>query len=269
MLKPLTLPPIHPNQGLQAAYRRKLDKLIDEMHKSLTYWITAAYKANTPEIAMDASPAKVMRQLIRKLRRRWDKKFNQASLDLANYFSTAVADRVDGALSTYLTDAGFSVDFKYTAAMNDVIQATIGEQVGLIRSIPAQHFSEIEGLVMRSVATGRDIKYLSDELQKRYGVTKRRAQFIARDQINKATANIVRVRQKSMGCTHARWLHSHGGKKPRESHLEASNNKLVYNIDKGAWLEGNGGKWDWIFPGEAINCRCVSVPVIPLGMPSG
>ena len=262
MKKPITLNPVHPNQGIQAEYKRKLDQLIDEMHHSIVYWLTAAYKANTPEMATDASPAKELQKILKKLIKRWTKKIYEIAQKIAGHFVTSVSARSTKALEASLKKSGMSVEFKMTREMNDVMQATIGEQVGLIRSIAQQHLSEVEGLVMRSVAAGRDLKYLSDELQKRYGVTKRRAALIARDQNNKATANIVRVRQKSVGVTHAIWVHSHGGKKPRASHVKAGREKLVYEIDKGAYLEGNGGKFEWVWPGSSINCRCVSKTIL-------
>ena len=48
------------------------------------------------------------------------------------------------------------VDWKMTAAQREVMEATIGEQVALIKSIPAQYLSQVEGMVMRSVAAGGD-----------------------------------------------------------------------------------------------------------------
>jgi uncharacterized protein with gpF-like domain len=103
------------------------------------------------------------------------------------------------------------------------------------------------------------MKYLSDQLRIRYGMTKRRAALIARDQNNKATAQLVRVRQKGIGANQAMWVHSHGGKVPRPSHVKAGADKLIYEIDKGAYLDG-----EWVWPGTAINCRCVSKTVIPV-----
>ena len=155
-----------------------------------------------------------------------------------------------------LKKAGFAIEFKMTATANDVMQAIIGEQVGLIKSIASQHLSEVEGLVMRSVSQGRDLKTLSDELQERYGVTKRRAALIARDQNNKATASMNRVRQEELGITEAIWLHSHAGKEPRPSHMAANGKR--YNLSEGMKLDG---KYTW--PGVEINCRCVSRSVIP------
>lgn len=109
---------------------------------------------------------------------------------------------------------------------------------------------------MRSVTAGRDLKTLTDQLQERYGVTRRRATFIATDQNNKATAQMARARQLSMGVTKARWLHVGGGKNPRHSHVEA--NGKVFDLSKGLKIDGK-----YTFPGEEPNCGCVGAPLIP------
>lgn len=256
--KPSSLDPVHPNAGLEAAYKRKLDALIEEMHRSLLWWISAAYKANEPEMAMDVSPAVAMQMVMRRLGKYWLKRFNKAAPELARYFAKNSADRVESSLKSILKKAGISVEFKMTASVNDVMQATVGAQVSLIKSIAQQHLTDVEGMVMRSVQTGRDLGTLTKEIQEKYVVTKKRAALIARDQNNKATATITRVRQGELGITKAIWMHSHGGKEPRPSHLKASNDKLVYDIEKGAYLDG---VWTW--PGVEINCRCVSRPIIP------
>ena len=269
--KPKTLPPIHPNAGLEAAYRRKIEQLVDEMHRSLVYWLTAAYRANPPEMAQDApeggggqysrqSPAMALRSAMRKLGRRWTKRFDDMAPELAKYFATAVGERVDGTLATILEKAGWTVKFKMTAAANDVMQATIGEQVGLIKSLAQQHLTEVEGLVMRSVQTGRDLGTLTKDLEARYGVTRRRASLISRDQNAKATATIQRVRQQEIGVTHAKWVHSGAGRHPRPSHVKAGQDGVVYKISEG-WLDPETGKRIW--PGTEINCGCICRSIIP------
>jgi SPP1 gp7 family putative phage head morphogenesis protein len=149
-----------------------------------------------------------------------------------------------------------TVEFKMSPAMNDVFQATVTENVSLIKSIPSQYFTDVEGLVMRSVQRGGDLSGITDELEKRYGITRRRAAFIARDQNNKANATFTRVRQQELGVTEAIWLHSAGGKEPRPSHVAFSGK--TYNIREGALIDGKR-----IWPGELPNCRCVSRPVVP------
>ena len=253
--KGIVLRPVHPNAGLEAEYRRRLVRVIDEMHGSIVYWIKAAYRANEPEISQDESPAAAMRAAMRKLRRRWLSRFDEAAKELGDYFATAAADRSDAALKSILKKGGFSVEFKMTRAQNDVLQATIGQQVGLIKSIPEAYLSKVEGHVMRSVQTGRDLETLSKSLQEEFGVTKKRAAFIARDQNNKATASLTRARQIEIGVTEAIWLHSAGGRHPRPSHIKA--NGTTYDVRKGALIDG-----EYIFPGELPNCRCVARSVI-------
>lgn len=260
--KPLKLPGVQPNVGLELAYRRKLEKLIEEMVKSTNYWLGVAYRGNAPEMAADSSPAMALREVMRRLARRWQARFDAASLDLAQYFATAAADRSDRALAAILKEGGFSVKFGSTRAFNDVLQAAIGENVSLIRSISSQYFTQVEGAVMRSVQSGRDLHTLSKGLAERYKITAKRAALIARDQNNKATAVITRERRMELGITQSIWLHSHAGKEPRPTHV-AFNGK-TYDEAKGMYdKDANGpGKGAWVHPGELINCRCVSQPLI-------
>ena len=81
------------------------------------------------------------------------------------------------------------------------------------------------------------------------------AEFIARDQANKAHAVIERAKRQELGITKAIWLHSHAGKKPRPSHLAA--NSKEFDVSKGMYLDG-----EWVQPGELINCRCCSKSII-------
>lgn len=264
-MKPKVLAAVRPNEGLEAAYRAKIDRLVGDMHASLLYWLTAAYRAKPPEMAaddvfVDMSSGMAMRAAMRKLARRWQRNFDKAAPELAKWFSQAAADRSDRQLMAILKRGGFTVSFKMTAAANDVMQATIGEQVGLIKSIAEQHLSQVEGLVMRSVSLGRDLGTLADEIEARYGVTKRRAALIARDQNNKATATMQRVRQLGLGIKQAQWCHSHAGAHPRPSHVKAAADKVVYDVEKG-WYDPDEGQYIW--PGTLINCRCFSRPILP------
>ena len=251
-----TIRPVRPNAGVEAWYRKQLDKQIREMQKSVVHWLTANYKASGAAVAMDASPAVFMRDAMKKLAKRWTKSFDNIAQKLSDRFAGDAMKNSDVSLHNALDTAGFTVEFTMTAPMNNALQATITENVGLIRSIPEKYFSEVEGLVMRSVARGRDLSYLTDELQRRYGITRRRAALIARDQNNKATSVMQAARQKSLGITQGIWRHSHAGKEPRPSHVKADGKK--FDIDKGMYLDGK-----WVMPGEEINCRCTWSPVIP------
>jgi uncharacterized protein with gpF-like domain len=258
---PRTLPPVHPNIGIEAAYRRRLTALIDEMHRSILYWLTAAYRgyeAAADDLAVDAAPIPSA-ALIRKMRRlgtRWIDRFDKAAPEIAAHFAKHVSERSDAALAASLRKAGISVKFQTTPAIRNAMSAAVGENVGLIKTIAAQHFAKVEAAVLRSAAVGRDLHALTEELSAGYGVTKRRAAFIAKDQSNKMTAVVTKARQQQVGIKQAIWLHSAGGNKPRQEHVAFSGKK--YDVEKGAYLEG---VWTW--PGHEINCRCVSKAILP------
>ena len=252
--KPLR--PVRPSAAVRDEYQKKLEAQITMLHNSIIYWTLAKYRANAPEIAMDASPARVLRAELRKRGRIWRTKFAKLSPQLADYFAQSTANRVDGALEKMLRDAGFTVRFKLSAAQNDIVQATVAQNVALISNLADKHIADVEGLVMRSVQTGRDMATLAKGLQELLGVSKRRAALIARTQNNLATATLTRARYIELGVKRARWLHSAGGKTPRPEHVAFSGK--TYDIAKGAFLEG-----EFTWPGVPINCRCVSIPILP------
>lgn len=253
------LRPVHPNAGIEAVFRKKLLSLLDEMQRSIEYWISANYRKEPPAIAQDEMASRILQRAMRALSRRWLKRFDEMSVNLGKYFAKDISKRSDRALKKILKDGGFAVDFRMTKAQRDVLNAIVQENVALIKSIPREYLNRVEGAVMRSVQTGRDLKSLTDELKQGYGITKRRAIFIARDQNNKATALLTRARHMEIGITECIWMHSHAGKKPRPSHVKAGKDKVRYNVAEG-WLDPAINKRIW--PGTEINCRCVSKPVL-------
>jgi SPP1 gp7 family putative phage head morphogenesis protein len=263
---------IYPNCGIEAAFRKKLRAMIDDMHASICYWLTASYKANEPHtlMAVDAppdaswfkeprpqSPAVALREAVRKLAKRWQRNFNEAAPKLAEYFATAATERSDAALRSILADGGFSIEFKMTRAARDVLNATVAQNVSLIKSIPQKYLADIQQAVMRSIQTGRDLGSLTKELEEAYGVTRKRAALIAHHQNNAATSAMTRARQIELNIESAEWRHSHAGRFPRPTHV-AMNGKR-YDPKTGMYDPAEGRN---VFPGELIRCRCTSRSVI-------
>ena len=251
--KPKTLRQVRPNAGIRAWYQKQLDDAIDDMQNSVVYWLKAAYR-DTP-FAQDANPATVMRNAMRRLTQRWERHFDVMAEKLARRFADKSLTTSDVSLRSALSDMGFTVEFKMTEPMRTAYQGVINENVNLIRSIPEQYLTQVETMVMQSVQRGRDLGTLSQELQKRLGVTKRRAAFIALDQNNKVTSALTAVRQKELGITRGIWRHSHAGKEPRPSHVAADGKE--FNLSEGMFLDG-----EWVMPGEAPRCRCTWSAVI-------
>ena len=245
-----------PNIGIELQYQRAIDAMIDRMQRDVVRTIMSKYKRQPPKMASDELPASALRDEMDKLSREWLKKFDDFAQERGKSFSKSAINAADRSFATNLKKIGFTIKFQMTPAAQDILRATITEQVNLIKSIPQEYLTDVQGIVMRGVQNGRDSAVIFNELTKNFGVSKRRASLIARDQNNKATAAITRARQEEIGVTKAIWLHSAGGRVPRPSHVAMSGKE--YDISKGAFLDG---VWTW--PGVEINCRCVSKPIIP------
>ena len=258
--------PLHPNLGLAASYGARLTSLIDEMHRSVIYWLKAEYRANPPAtMAFDDLASKTLAETMKGLAKRWLGRFDEMAERLARYFAQSVSKRTDDALRKILSDGGMALrDWKTTAAQKDALAAIVHENVSLIKSIPREYLGKVERDVMRSVAAGRDLKQLEDDLQAHFGVTRDRARLIAVDQNNKATAMLRRVRAVEAGTFTWEWMHSSAGKTPRPTHLAAGRRGQRFDIREG-WFDPHEGRK--VQPGELIRCRCTCRPVFP-GLPS-
>lgn len=262
MKTPKTARAVHANRGIEVKYRKVLDGMISDMIGSVEYWLKAGYKKAPPrmlalvDMAEDASPSRTIKRLLDELAKRWIKRFDDAAPKIADAYLKGMFKTSDSAMRQALKDAGWTVDFKMTPAVRDAFNASLAENVGLIRSIPEKYLQQVEGVVMRSYAAGRDLETMTKDLRRLYPVTQRRAELIARDQSNKANAVVNRARQMELGITEAIWMHSHAGKTPRPDHLAA--NGRIYKIAEGCKISG-----EYIQPGEEINCRCTSRPVLP------
>lgn len=226
------------------------------MNRDVKREISRVYVGSDAGIAQDESPAVALRKAARRLHKKWTAKFDALSEELAREFTDKTLSATDRSVQKKLSDVGFSVPFKMTDEMRDAYQATIGENVGLIRSIPEQYLTQVETITMQSVTAGRDLGALTEKIEQQYGVTHRRAALIARDQNNKATSDMVAARQRSIGAKKGIWRHSHGGKTKREDHVKADGKE--FDLSKGLLIKG-----EYVFPGKLINCKCGWEMVLP------
>lgn len=240
-------------------YRKKLHELIKEMSNSVEYWLTAEYRRNESEIVGDASPAKLLNKKLISVMATWREKFDKKAESIALWFVRRSDMYASKSVSNKLKAQGMTVSMQITPEVQNVLDSLYETQVSLIKSIPEQYLTQVNSLVQISVQNGRDIGFLKDELKNRFGVTERRAKFIARDQNAKATAEIARKRQKSAGIKKCILKHRSGGSKTfRESHVHADGQE--YDIDVGFW---DSHLKRYVQPAELPGCKCEGRPVIP------
>lgn len=153
--------------------------------------------------------------------------------------------------------------FQHEPWLNELVDMWTTENVRLITSIPEQFFGEVEGIVSRGLMDGTLTDNLGEQIERVYGVSERRAQLIARDQVGKLNGDLTMYRQTTTGI---------------ESYIWSTSRDVRVRPDH-ADREGKEFRWDnpppGGHPGKAIYCRCVALPVIDLdkihyvGMPGG
>ena len=121
--------------------------------------------------------------------------------------------------------------------------------VALIKSIPKDTLSKMETIVSEGWAQGRSNTTIAKEIQEVYGIGKRRAQFIARDQTSKLNAQLKKTQQEDAGVEEYVWMTA------KDSRVR----------DRHADLDGTTHRWDdppvsdertgaQNHPGEDYNC---------------
>jgi SPP1 gp7 family putative phage head morphogenesis protein len=148
-------------------------------------------------------------------------------------------------------------DSDIRAALTEAIE----ENVALIKSIPAQYLDGIRETVEKAFARGDRFESVAKLIAHVGDVTESRAKLIARDQVSKMNASFNEVRQASVGVTHYVWSTSHD-ERVRASHA-------ALNGETFAWAKPPEVDGEHVNPGEAINCRCVALPVIDMGEQTG
>lgn len=136
------------------------------------------------------------------------------------------------------------------------MQVATKENVALIRTIPEQYLDRVYDTVSEGWVQGLRWESLVEQIQEDGNITERRAKLIARDQTSKMNAAFNQERQQQVGIERYEWSTS-ADERVRPSHVE---------------MEGKTCDWDnppvvdeeQVHPGEAINCRCVAIPVVDM-----
>lgn len=253
--RPPTLKAIKPNLGVEVAYRKSLRQLLASMHSELLVEIVPVYSVHAG-IAQDANLSVILQRLMMRLSRNWRRNIDDLAPSLAKIFATGSKLHTEQGMKQALRKAGFTVGFSMTERSEQAYQSVIGANVGLISNLSSDYMQGIQQAVWQSVQSGHDMGTLSQTLQERFEMSRRRADLIARDQNSKAKSVIEKERRLELGITRAIWQHSHAGRRPRVSHVHADGKE--YDIEQGMYIDGK-----WIQPGEEINCRCTSRALIP------
>ena len=143
------------------------------------------------------------------------------------------------------------------SAIQPLMDAWRRENIGLIRTIP-QRFHESLYQRVSETFTERpfDQQALSKVLNREYRTAGYNLRRLTRDQTSKAIGQLTQTRHQQLGITEYKWRTAQD-ERVRDTH---------------AALDGTPQRWDTPpgvgHPGEAIQCRCVAIPIVDKTTPT-
>lgn len=146
-----------------------------------------------------------------------------------------------------------------TGDLKDLVQGITEENVNLIRTIPQNYLSDVQKVVTASITNGKGLADLKPFLKRYYESNQRKAELTALDQTRKAYNNINAERMKRLGVKKFKWIHSGGGREPRQLHVGMNGN--IYEFDEPPYIGDMYGEKVYGLPGHLPNCRCTLAPV--------
>ncbi|BBO74409.1 hypothetical protein DSCW_18260 [Desulfosarcina widdelii] len=130
------------------------------------------------------------------------------------------------------------------------LEAFVLQNTGMIKDITEKGAKDIQTLVMARVEAGDSTRTIEKAIRQKLDTTKRRARFIARDQVSKLNGKLTELRQVEAGVEEYIWRSTKDGA-DRASHLRK---------------DGNRFRWDdppeTGHPGDDFQCRCSAEPVL-------
>lgn len=132
----------------------------------------------------------------------------------------------------------------------------VSDNVDLIKTVPYEALDEMKQIVFRSYVEGDTTTSIIKQIQNKYGMVKRHARFIARDQIAKLNGDITKQQHQSAGVNYYTWDDS-GDNRVRKRHRALNGHVFSWDNSNPARNE----KGQVIIPGSDYNCRCCALPV--------
>lgn len=255
--------PLNPNISDAVRYQTKLDSLINKMTQQVENQLKKLFKSEEAKeyFGTDTSLSSQARILTNKLIEKFNNIFAELSKPLAEQVVEEANKSSSTALHSSLKELSGGLSLKTSSLSSDLVEilnASVVENVGLIKSIPQKYLEGVQGAVMRSITSGQGLQDLIPYLEKHKQITKRRAKMIAYDQTRKAFNAINRGRMDKLGLKEFEWLHSGGSNHPRKLHQRLSGK--IFSLENPPVIDDNTGERG--FPGQLPNCRCRYLPVV-------
>lgn len=255
-------PPDHAGKRLGAAIADAVKRMSKDARKEL-----AAIFEDAPAAQMGAAQDGVSDRsgfVIHLLKNRWARVFEDIARRSVSEMAASVLLASDSGIRRnieQLTES-LTIDTRFqNERLKEVLDASTQQAASLITRIPERFLEDVGEQTMRSITSGRGMQDLVPYLENRYEGDIKWARHVAMDQTRKTFASVNETQFRAMGVEEYEWVHTQGGRYPREWHKHELNGK-IFRWDDPPWIDPPGTKnRQKGHPGTAIFCRCIAKPV--------
>lgn len=125
-----------------------------------------------------------------------------------------------------------------------------------IKDFTESNILKLREKVRQSAYEGNRPSYLQELIQKNYGTTRNKAQFLARQETSLLMAKFHEQRYKDIGIAKYKWSSSHDA---RVRHDHKMLDGKIFTWDSPPVVDLSTGRR--ANPGEDFNCRCTAIPI--------
>lgn len=258
-----TLPANKTDKGLQKKYRRLLSSLSMETKRVVNKHLMPVINNIDPKNLTESDVSSI------------NKAFDNIGLQADILSSLAIANakqiiyKMNSRNKDKFMDAarktiGINIsDVVASKGINEKLKVITEQNIDLIKSVPDVQLSKIKSYLLNELSLGRfESSELKKKLKVEFGVSERRAQFIAQDQSHKINAALTMIRNNNIGINKYIWRNSNDmrvrgradGLYPKSKYNHWNREGKVYYYSSPP-ADGN--------PGQPYGCRCYAEAVIP------
>lgn len=152
--------------------------------------------------------------------------------------------------------------------LKNQLELFANQNAQLIENMSNNEMERVSGIVQRGLQEGSSYEAIAEDIEKSFGITRRHAKLIARDQTTKLNGSLTKLRQQELGISQYRWLTA-GDERVRQSH-RVLDGKICRWDDPTVYLNESSGKWEKrskiggtdVHTSQDVNCRCQPIPII-------
>lgn len=236
-------------------YYNQLKPIVDYIHNSFNQIVmpVVSKKSVQKEIVVTDSMSALgqLNAAMAKFQAKVDKKITAKDIDnLATKVVNLQVKRNKMQWQVKAKSVGISIKGKQSfKGEQDYIKSRIETNTTLIKNLKSEYIEELNIELKYSYEQGRPSSQLAKEIEKRFGITKRRAKLIARNETKNTNVQLNKKQAMELGFGNPKWQTMMDG---RERPEHAKHNGKEYQFGVGLSDGGDGMEE----PGDAINCRC-------------